>query len=62
MTEDDTFRKLKRLSWNEVYNLVIRKHNGLGLIYYKSDLEKYDWTCEEFKEHFDKRNNVIMVL
>ena len=55
MNEDDTFRKLKRPSWDEIFNLILRKINGFGLIFFKADVEKYGWTVEEFMKEYDKR-------
>lgn len=51
MTEDDTFRILKRRPWNDVHDLYcdfLDGNNDLGVEEFERKVEEYGWTWKEF--------------
>jgi hypothetical protein len=48
MTEDDTFLRLKKLSFSEIDDIWYRKYTGTARRDLEEFLNKYGWTTEEF--------------
>lgn len=69
MTEDDTFRLLKRTPYDEVYKLVVNAQFSRHPISHyirqppirsdKEILEQHGWTEEEYDAECDKRNPAL---
>lgn len=57
-TEDDTFRKLKRISYEEIHAIVQDLpdeilHDDFAIIEF---FKPYDWTVEEYTIEWNKRS------
>jgi len=60
MTEEDTFRRLKRIPLEEMHNIYMSDKIALlcrpGVAKYNKKLfNKYGWTVEEYTKEIDRR-------
>lgn len=50
MTEEDTFKALSRISFNELTDRVAAESNMTDIDDINRVIEKYNWTIEEFDQ------------
>jgi len=57
MNEDDTFRRLKRSTWEEVKDLILYPDHRLSLAEEITVLKNNGWTYEEYVKEAMRRSS-----